>query len=76
MFLLDWAEPGKYTCTTCQKICKIKGGLTRYINEKDSPFATQKQDQSLKLECIFNLLKEGNLKAEETYATTRSCALN
>ena len=31
----------------------------------DSPIARQKRDQSLKIECIFNLLKEGKLIAEE-----------
>ena len=49
-------------------ICKIKGGVTRHINQKhneDSPTANQKQNQTLKLECIFDLLKEKKLKAEE-----------
>ena len=59
---------GPLALVTCQKICKSKGGLTRHINQKhneDSPAASQKQDQTLKLECIFDLLKEEKLKAEE-----------
>ena len=39
-------------------MCKNKRGLTRCINQKhneDSPIDSQKQDQSLKLESIFNL---------------------
>ena len=38
------------------------------INQKhneDTPIVSQKQDQTLKLECLFNLLKEEKLKAEE-----------
>ena len=45
-----------------------KGGLTRHINQKhneDGLIASQKQNQSLKIECKFSLLKEEKLKAEE-----------
>ena len=58
-------EPINFTCNVCQKVCKIKGGLTRH-NQKHTTKESKNQIQtSVTQHDIFNLLKEEESKAEE-----------